>query len=479
MKGNKNLYRLIPKVDDLLENEDIKKLLDLMPRKLVVDSIREEIDLIREDIKNKVLDENNMQERIKLLPELITIRANRKNSCKLKRVINGTGVVIHTNIGRSLIHKDVMDNVVEIATNYSNLEYDLEKGVRGSRYSHLEDILIEITGGEAAMVVNNNAAAVLLVLSTLAKDKEVIVSRGELIEIGGSFRIPDVMEQSGAILVSVGTTNKTHLWDYENAINEETAALLKVHTSNYRILGFTSSVSSEELYKLKQKYSIPLIEDLGSGVLIDLSKYGLEYEPTVQDSIKNGVDVVTFSGDKLLGGPQAGIIVGKKEYIEAMKKNPLTRAFRVDKFTISALEATLRFYLDEEKAIEKIPTLNMLTMRMDKLENKANMLYNLLMKRIQFEGLIIDIVDSYSEVGGGSLPLEKIPTKCISLKFKNANIINFEKCLRGLQIPIITRVYKDTIFIDLRTVKEEEFYILVEGIHDALDALKELGGVDK
>ena len=214
-------------------------------------------------------------------------------------------------------------------------------------------------------------------------------------------------------------------------------------------------------------------------MLIDLSKYGLEYEPTVQDSIKNGVDVVTFSGDKLLGGPQAGIIVGKKEYIEAMKKNPLTRAFRVDKFTISALEATLRFYLDEEKAIEKIPTLNMLTMRMDKLENKANMLYNLLMERIQFEGLIIDIVDSYSEVGGGSLPLEKIPTKCISLKFKNANIINFEKCLRGLQIPIITRVYKDTIFIDLRTVKEEEFYILVEGIHDALDALKELGGVDK
>ncbi len=247
------------------------------------------------------------------MPKLIVKRANNKNSYRLKRVINGTGVVIHTNIGRSLIHKDIMDNVVEIATNYSNLEYDLEEGVRGSRYSHLEDIVVEITGGEAAMVVNNNAAAVLLVLSTLAKDRDVIVSRGELIEIGGSFRIPDVMEQSGATLVSVGTTNKTHIWDYENAINEETAALLKVHTSNYRILGFTSSVSSEELYVLKQKYNIPLIEDLGSGVLIDLSKYGLEYEPTVQDSIKNGVDVVTFSGDKLLGGPQAGIIVGKKK----------------------------------------------------------------------------------------------------------------------------------------------------------------------
>lgn len=474
MEENKKIFTLIPKVDELLEEDNISKLLDIMPRKLVVDSIREEMDLIREDIKNNILNEDTIHQRIKSLPKLIVKRANNKNSYRLKRVINGTGVVIHTNIGRSLIHKDIMDNVVEIATNYSNLEYDLEEGVRGSRYSHLEDIVVEITGGEAAMVVNNNAAAVLLVLSTLAKDRDVIVSRGELIEIGGSFRIPDVMEQSGATLVSVGTTNKTHIWDYENAINEETAALLKVHTSNYRILGFTSSVSSEELYVLKQKYNIPLIEDLGSGVLIDLSKYGLEYEPTVQDSIKNGVDVVTFSGDKLLGGPQAGIIVGKKEYIEAMKKNPLTRAFRIDKFTISALEATLRLYLDEEKAIEKIPTLNMLTMGIDILENKANMLYNLLMERITQEDLIIDIVDSYSEVGGGSLPLERIPTKCISLRFEVSSITEFEKHLRKLDVPIITRVYKDTIYIDLRTVKEEEFYLVVDGISCAL---KELGGV--
>lgn len=474
MEENKKLFTLIPKVDELLEDDNISKLLDIMPRKLVVDSIREEMDLIREDIKNNILNEDTIHQRIKSLPKLIVKRANKKNSYRLKRVINGTGVVIHTNIGRSLIHKDIMDNVVEIATNYSNLEYDLEEGVRGSRYSHLEDIVVEITGGEAAMVVNNNAAAVLLVLSTLAKDRDVIVSRGELIEIGGSFRIPDVMEQSGATLVSVGTTNKTHIWDYENAINEETAALLKVHTSNYRILGFTSSVSSEELYVLKQKYNIPLIEDLGSGVLIDLSKYGLEYEPTVQDSIKNGVDVVTFSGDKLLGGPQAGIIVGKKEYIEAMKKNPLTRAFRIDKFTISALEATLRLYLDEEKAIKKIPTLNMLTMGIDILENKANMLYNLLMERITQEDLIIDIVDSYSEVGGGSLPLERIPTKCISLRFEASSITEFEKHLRKLEVPIITRVYKDTIYIDLRTVKEEEFYLVVDGISCAL---KELGGV--
>ena len=356
-----------------------------------------------------------------------------------------------------------MDNVAEIATNYSNLEYDLGEGSRGSRYSHLEDIVVEITGGEAAMVVNNNAAAVLLVLSTLAKDRDVIVSRGELIEIGGSFRIPDVMEQSGANLVSVGTTNKTHLWDYENAINEQTAALLKVHTSNYSILGFTSSVSSEELYTLRQKYDIPLVEDLGSGVLIDLSKYGLEYEPTVQDSIKNGVDVVTFSGDKLLGGPQAGIIVGKREYIEAMKRNPLTRAFRIDKFTISALEATLRLYLDEKNAVEKIPTLQMLTIDIEKLENKANILYNLITEAIDYEDLMIEIVDDYSEVGGGSLPLERIPTKCISLKFNNSSLSEFEKHLREYEIPIITRVYKDTIYIDLRTVKEKEFHTVVDG----------------
>ncbi|NMB26999.1 MAG: L-seryl-tRNA(Sec) selenium transferase [Tissierellia bacterium] len=472
MKQDKNLFTLIPKVDELLEEDNIEKLLNIMPRKLVVDAIREEIDLLRNNIRNGELKEEEIIKINKNMPKLIIDRANRKNSYKLKRVVNGTGIVIHTNIGRSLISMDVMDNIKDIATNYSNLEYDLEKGERGSRYSHLEDIIIEITGGEAAMVVNNNAAAVLLVLSTMAKDKEVIVSRGELIEIGGSFRIPDVMEQSGAKLVSVGTTNKTHLWDFENAITEDTAALLKVHTSNYRILGFTSSVSAEELYELKAKYNIPLIEDLGSGVLIDLSKYSLEYEPTVQDSIKNGVDVVTFSGDKLLGGPQAGIIVGKREYIEAMKKNPLTRAFRIDKFTISALEATLRLYLDEKIAVEKIPTLKMLSMSIEELENKAKTLYNLLTENIDNKKCKVEIVDDYSEVGGGSLPLEKIATKCIMLTLNNLSVSEFERNLRECKIPIITRVYRDKVYIDLRTVKEDEFNIVVGGIAYGLRELK-------
>ena len=474
MGENKNLFSLIPKVDELLEDKNVKELLGEMPRILVVDSIREEIDILRQEIKNNRLNESEIKDKIFSLPKLIKTRANRKNSYKLKKVVNGTGVVIHTNIGRSVIGPEVMENIMEIATNYSNLEYDLEKGERGLRYSHLEDIITEITGGESAMVVNNNAAAVMLVLSTMAKNQEVIVSRGELIEIGGSFRIPDVMEQSGANLISVGTTNKTHIWDYENAITEETGALLKVHTSNYRILGFTSQVSSEELSKLSKKYNIPLIEDLGSGVLIDLSKYGLEYEPTVQDSIKNGVDVVTFSGDKLLGGPQAGIIVGKKKYIDAMKKNPLTRAFRIDKFTISALEATFRLYLDEKEAIEKIPTLRMLTMEKTKLENKAKILYNLIIDNIECEDMKLEIVDDYSEVGGGSLPLEKLDTKCIKIGFEKISVAEFEKHLRNYKIPIITRVYKDNVYIDLRTVDEDEFDIIVAGI---IYGLKEVKGV--
>src|SRR5690554_3556064 len=270
--NKRNLFTLIPKVDELLDKESINNLLKYIPRKLVLDSIRIEIEKLRETIKKGNITEEEVLAYISNLDRLIEKTAKDKNAYKLRKVVNATGVVIHTNLGRSLINEKIMDNIKEIAVNYSNLEYDLDSGNRGSRYSHLEEIIKKITGGEDAMVVNNNAAAVMLVLSTVAKDKEVIVSRGELIEIGGSFRIPDVMEQSGAKLVAVGTTNKTHLSDYENAINEETAALLKVHTSNYRILGFTSSVDSEDLFHLKEKYNIPLIEDLGSGVLIDLSK---------------------------------------------------------------------------------------------------------------------------------------------------------------------------------------------------------------
>lgn len=465
---NKNLFKLIPKIDEILEGNKVKSLMEKVPRKIVLEAIREEVEVLRKRIKDKIIEEEVLNY-ISNLEDMIISRALKKDAYQLRRVINATGVVLHTNLGRSLINEKLMDNIKDVVTHYSNLEFNLETGERGSRYSHLEEIITRCVGGEAAMVVNNNAAAVMLVLSTMAKNKEVIVSRGELIEIGGSFRIPDVMEQSGAKLVEVGTTNKTHIWDYENAIDENTAAFLKVHTSNYRVLGFTSTVDNEELLSLKSKYNIPIIEDLGSGVIIDLSKYGLEYEPTVGDSLKKGVDIVTFSGDKLLGGPQAGIIVGKKAYIDAMKKNPLTRAFRVDKFTIAALEGTFKYYMDEELAIKEIPTLSMLTESIEKISSKATKLMNFINSSISAESLKADIEDSFSEVGGGSLPLEKIPTKCVVLTIYGKSTQGVEDKLRRFDIPIIARLNKDKIYFDLRTIREDEIEILVHGIKFALE----------
>ena len=467
----RNLFKLIPKVDDILGRDNIKKILETIPRNVVLDSIREETELIREKIKNNKQEEEIL-EVINNLELSIISNAEYKNSYKLRRVINATGVVVHTNLGRSVINEKIMENINDVVTHYSNLEFDLLKGVRGSRYSHVEEIIAKCTGAEAAMVVNNNAAAVLLVLNTMAKGRDVIVSRGELIAIGGSFRIPDVMIQSSAHLVEVGTTNKTHLFDYEKAISEDTAALLKVHTSNYRILGFTSSVDAVDLIELKNKYNLPIIEDLGSGVLLDLSKYGLEYEPTVQDSIKNGIDIVTFSGDKLLGGPQAGIIVGKKQYIEAMKKNQLTRALRVDKFTIAALEGTLKYYMDEENVVNEIPTIRMLTDSIESINNKALKLKRYI-DNIEIDYFDIAIEDEFSEVGGGSLPLERIPTKCLVLSLDGKGLQKFEECLRRFSIPIIARLYKDRVYFDLRTIEEDEISIVAEGIKYALEQLKE------
>lgn len=466
MENTKNLFRMLPKVDDILEKEKIQIALEYIPRNIILESIREFLDEVRNDILNSKILKEELDNRINDISQIIIKKAKYKINPKLKRVINGTGTVIHTNLGRSLISKSIMEKVVDIASNYSNLEYDLEKGERGSRYSHIEDIICRITGAESALVVNNNASAVMLILNTLAKGKEVIVSRGELVEIGGSFRVPSVMEQSGATLVDVGTTNKTHKLDYENNINEETAILLKVHTSNYKIVGFTEEVDLESLVKIGHSNNIPVVEDIGSGVLVDLSKYGLSYEPTVQESIKSGVDVVSFSGDKLLGGPQAGIIVGKKDLINRMKRNQLTRALRVDKMTLAALELTLREYLDEQKAIKSIETLNMLTMDIRKIEEKANKLYNLL-KHI--EKVECKIEDDYSQVGGGALPLEKIKTKVISLYSKSIKVGELEENLRLFNPPIIGRIKNDKLYIDLRTIKEDELDIIFEGVISSIN----------
>ena len=448
---------MLPSVDEVLSQKEIEELIEKYPRSIVLESIREVIDINRKTIVAIKTEEE--AEKFSLTMEKVIEETEKKArdnyALSLKKVINGTGTVLHTNLGRSLISEKIKDEIWTAASRYSNLEYDLEKGERGSRYVHLTDMIKRLTGAEDVLVVNNNAAAVMLVLSTMAKGGEAIVSRGELVEVGGSFRIPSVMALSGADLVEIGATNKTHLKDYEEAITENTRALMKVHTSNYRIMGFTESISVSELVELGKKYDLPVIEDLGSGVFIDLSKYGLEYEPTVLDSIHRGADIVTFSGDKMLGGAQAGIIVGKKKYISAMKKNQLTRALRVDKLTICALEATLRMYLDEEEAVKNIPTLNMITMSMEELERKANLLY------AEIEKLNLDadvhIEECLSQVGGGSMPLETMKSRGIAITPNNMNVSTLERKLRLSDSHIIARVYDNKYVLDVRTIFEDEF----------------------
>ena len=463
---NKNmLYRSIPKVDVLLENPDIVTLIENHHRDVVVDVIREEIDKLRNFIKEND-DVNLIETKINNLIENIKISTEKVYSYNIKKVINGTGTILHTNLGRAIISKKHADYLSEVVTSYSNLEYNLEEGKRGERYSHFEKLICKITGAEAAMAVNNNAAAVMLVLSSMAAEKEVIVSRGELVEVGGKFRIPDVMKSSNAHLVEIGTTNKTHLEDYEDAISENTGAFLKVHTSNFKILGFTESVSIEELCKLGREKDIPVIEDIGSGVLIDLSKYGLEYEPTVQDSIKAGVDVVSFSGDKLLGGPQAGIIVGKKKYIDKMKKNPLTRAFRIDKFTATILEMIFHEYLNEEDAIKNIPVLSLITKDLKEIEKNANALFN---KIENLENVAdINVEDTFSQIGGGSLPAERIKSKSVTIMPKNISTQFLEAKLRAGKNPVVGRISEEKLILDMRTVLEDEIDILAQKLIDIL-----------
>ena len=463
---NKNmLYRSIPKVDVLLENSDIVTLIENHHRDVVVDVIREEIDKLRNFIKEND-NINLIEEKINNLIENIKISTEKVYSYNIKIVINGTGTILHTNLGRAIISKKHADYLSEVVTSYSNLEYNLEEGKRGERYSHFEKLICKITGAEAAMAVNNNAAAVMLVLSSMVAEKEVIVSRGELVEVGGKFRIPDVMKSSNAHLVEIGTTNKTHLEDYEDAISENTGAFLKVHTSNFKILGFTESVSIEELCKLGREKDIPVIEDIGSGVLIDLSKYGLEYEPTVQDSIKAGVDVVSFSGDKLLGGPQAGIIVGKKKYIDKMKKNPLTRAFRIDKFTATILEMIFHEYLNEEDAIKNIPVLSLITKDLKEIEKNANALFN---KIENLENVAdINVEDTFSQIGGGSLPAERIKSKSVTIMPKNISTQSLEAKLRAGKNPVVGRISEEKLILDMRTVLEDEIDILAQKLIDIL-----------
>ncbi|AYO30946.1 L-seryl-tRNA(Sec) selenium transferase [Biomaibacter acetigenes] len=463
-----NIMRKLPKVADLLEETEIKDLMTIFNRNYLTDILRESLETVRVKIMEKLEsgDATDKSEN-ELKDEVISLAINKLSFSpySLRPVINATGVVLHTNLGRAPLPEEAMKRIEMVAKAYSNLEFDIGRGERGERYSHVRELLCDITGAEDAMVVNNNAAAVLLCLSSLASGHEVVISRGQLVEIGGSFRIPDVMAQSGARLVEVGTTNKTHLKDYEMAINENTALLLKVHTSNFKLVGFTSQVSNEELITLGAKHNLPVMEDLGSGVLVDLKPYSLPEEPTVQDSVKAGMDLVTFSGDKLLGGPQAGIIVGKKGYISKIKRHPLTRAVRIDKLTLAALEAVLRLYKDG--LWQHIPVLAMLTESKDAMENRARKLAEGLEGVLTGKGKV-EIVDDVSQAGGGSLPGAEIPTRAVAVSVHDISSGELAERLRKVPTPVIARIKKDKLLFDVRTITEKDVEKIVEMVGKAL-----------
>jgi L-seryl-tRNA(Ser) seleniumtransferase len=457
--NQQTLLRMLPGVDQLLEQSNKDTFFEDIPKTVVISSIRQTLDSRR----NRILaaDPGIAEQSLSVSRIMKQVReaAAKAMTPNLIPLINATGVVVHTNLGRSLVPAAVIENLAHIAGRYSNLEYDLGAGKRGSRYSSVEDILCEISGAEAGMVVNNNAAAVLLCLETLARGKEVIVSRGELVEIGGSFRVPDVMAKSGGILKEVGTTNRTHMHDYENALDANTALMLKVHRSNYSVIGFTAEVSLKELVELGTKHGLPVMEDLGSGTFIDFSKYGLVKEPTVQESVTAGVDVVTFSGDKLLGGPQAGIVVGKKQIVDRIKQNPLARALRIDKMTLAALETTLRLYRDEDQAIRRIPTLRMLTMGINELASRAAGLADDL-NAIGGARIEIVQVELSSKAGGGALPLLELPSKCLRIKIHGLSANKLEKNMRQNTPPIIGRIENDAYVIDPRTLLDDDLPII-------------------
>ncbi len=459
-----DLYRNIPKIDKLLENKEINSRIDRYGRDFVLAIIRKHLDNIRNNISNNIISRINEEE---ILNTLI-YKIDKEIKSKFKKVVNGTGVIVHTNLGRSIFSKEIAQEISSNLCSYSNLEYDLDTGERGHRYDHIIDIIKEITGAEDALVVNNNAAAVLLTLKTLASGKEVIVSRGELVEIGGSFRIPDVIKESGCTLKEVGTTNKTHLRDYTSAMSENTGAIIKIHTSNYKIVGFTDDVDTKELKKISSEKDIPLIEDLGSGMIIDLQSYGLNKEPTVRETLERGVDVVTFSGDKLLGGPQCGVIVGKSKYIRKIKKTQLLRALRVDKFTIMSLELTLKAYLNPDTLSSKIPTIRMITEDVDDVRVRGERLLEKI-NSLNSTKIKAELIKTNSMIGGGAYPLVKLDSWGIKFRIEGSSEKETEEKLRSSETPIIVRIFEGNIIIDCKTILKKDYDII-------FNALKEIIG---
>lgn len=481
---NKNVvYRMLPRIDDLMKRPGVKVLIQRFGYNRVKEKVQKLLDDLREQIQKEKTVSGSEQLVRKFLDEMqsdedlcsVVEGYLQEDMWQMRPVYNGTGVILHTGLGRAPLGKAATKRLLAVAEGYSNLEYDLAEGTRGDRCAHFEKLLCQITGAEAAVAVNNNAGAVLLTLSALSKGGEVVVSRGELVEIGGKFRIPDVMELSGAKLREVGTTNRTRLSDYEEAVTEATSTFLKVHTSNYRILGFTEEVQAKELCGLRDRLNrlnaekeseeqkdFYVIEDLGSGLLLSLEAYGLPHEPTVQEAVKTGVDVVTFSGDKLLGGPQAGILVGKKECIDKIRKHPLMRALRIDKFTAAALESVLETYQQEEQAVKEIPVLEMMTRDPEEIRQAAENACERLKSAVLSAAAVHFLVEkSVAKVGGGALPLTELPSYAVAIEPLQISAAELDRRFRKLEIPVIGRIHEDRLLLDMRTFSEDAVKDLV------------------
>ena len=475
-EDKKKLLRQLPQVDEVMNESGVTTLKHALAHDFLKTAVRDVLDAIRTEIKNDTLSDFKIPT-TEEIAHRSCVHALQLIKPSLRHVINASGVIIHTNLGRSTLCDDAIKAVNEVASGYSTLEYSTKTMARGSRHEHIEQLICTLTGAEGAIAVNNNAAAVMMVLNEFAKGHEAIVSRGELVEIGGSFRVPDIMAMSNAKMVEVGTTNKTHIGDYEREINEDTAMLLKVHPSNYRMEGFVEDVSIKDLKKIataenKRRKGVDgtnidviVYEDQGSGVLIGDKFFKDNGEHTVTDALKLGVDIVSFSGDKLLGGPQAGIIVGKKELIDRLKKNPLARALRLDKMTLAALEATLRTYLNEDEARQKIPTLRMLTESAKDVQKRAKKLKAAIEKKVVSKQATFEIVEEISRAGGGSLPMCDIATHCVCATFKKGTAEEADKFLiQNFEPPIIARLTHEKLYFDTRTLEESDFSLIAQAL---------------
>ena len=480
----KELLRGLPKIDEVLKQESLVVLSEEKGDLMVTEAVRAVIAGLRAsilDLSDKKAEEFDASAlEIEAVAEAAEAKVLRDEELNLYPLINATGTILHTNLGRAPLCRDAVENVARVSRGYSDLEYNVLKGKRGSRHDLVSELIAELTGAEDAMVVNNNAAATMIVLATIGAGKEIVVSRGELVEIGGAFRIPDIMMQSGAYLQEVGTSNKTKASDYENAIitkqqaeeamfdmdprggmRFETGALMKVHKSNYDIVGFTEEASLEELVEIGKRYDLPVIFDMGNGLMLDMSAYGLN-EPNIPASLATGIDVMLFSGDKLLGGPQAGIIVGKKKYIKAMKKHPLARAMRVDKMTFAALEATLMKYRDPKVALRDIPVLNMISASGEEMRAKAERLADAI-KRVN-PALSLELVPVEDQIGGGSAPMVRLPGWAVSVKDGMKSADRTERKLRKAEVPVVARINEDRLLLCVRTIAEDELQTVAEAL---------------